>query len=244
MFKDGSHKFVIVIFAALVLLLLWKGPHVTLSTLDTQNVISTSATARVEAQPDKAEIYLNIETLDMDAQKSQQDNSRISESVISSLMRAGVARADIETSQYSLQQKIRFGREGEQIIEGYSTLHILKVKTTAVDNVGSLIDAGINGGANGINNLVFTLSDEKQAELRNEAIADAAAEAKGKAKAMAGSMGVKLGKLKTVSESSFSFVPYFAPMAAFAEKAAPVPTQVLPQTVEVSVTLSVTYEIG
>ncbi len=243
MFREGSNKPLIIVLALIVLLLLWRGSSITVSTGAEKNVISVSSTANAKAQPDKAEVYLRIETLDADAQKSQQENSRISDNVISRLMAAGAAKKDIETSQYSLQQKIRYGREGEQIIEGYSAVHILKVTTTEMDNVGSLIDAGVNGGANGIENIVFTLSDEKQAELRNEAIAKAAVEAKGKAKKIADSLGAKLGRLSTASESSYNFVPYLASFAV-AEKAAPTPTQILPQAVEVSVTLNIVYSIG
>ncbi|MBI2176574.1 SIMPL domain-containing protein [Candidatus Woesearchaeota archaeon] len=245
MLKDESFsKVIIVVLAIAVAVLLLKGAaNVTISTTPEQDVISVSATANINSPPDKAELYAKIETLAADAQASQQQNSRISDAVINKLISEGVNKKDIETSQYYLDQKVRYGKEGEQIIEGYVTIHVLKITTEKTTEVGKLIDAAIQGGANGINSIVFTLSDERKAELRNEAIANAAAEAKEKAKTIAESLGVKLGNLRTVSESSFDFRPYYAPLAV-AEKATSAPTQVLPQNVEVSATLAVAYSIG
>lgn len=243
--KDGifgkALLFALVIMVAA--LLLRGGTNVSLDTASQQDTISVSATANIQAQPDKAELYVKIATLDTDAQKSQQKNSEISDQVIKNLLLEDVSKKDIETSQYYLDQKIRYGRDGEQIIDGYETIHILKITTAQTTEVGKLIDVAIKGGANGINSIVFTLSDEKKAELRNEALADAATEAKQKATKIAASLGVRLGKLHTASESSFDFRPYFAPMAA-AEKAVSAPTQVLPQAVEVSATLAVEYSVG
>lgn len=243
MFKDESFgKVVIVILAIAVAALLLRGAtKVSLSTLPEQDTISVSATANIESPPDKAELYVKIETLAPDAQASQQKNSEISGQVIKNLLLEDVAKKDIETSQYYLDQKIRYGREGEQIIEGYVTMHILKITTAKTTEVGKLIDAAIQGGANGINSIVFTLSDEKKAELRNEALANAAAEAREKAKTIAESLGVKLGKLHTASESSFDIRPYFASYAAGEKSEAP--TQIQPQQVQVSATLAVEYSI-
>lgn len=245
MFKDGSFgKGVIIILAIAVVVLLLRGTtRVSLDTASQQDTISVSATAKIESQPDKAEVYVKVDTVDGDAQQSQQKNSQISDQVIKNLLLEDVSKKDIETSQYYLDQKIRYGKDGEQIIDGYETIHVLKITTAQTTEVGKLIDAAIKGGANGISSIVFTLSDEKKAELRNEALANAAAEAKQKATKIADSLGVKLGKLHTASESGLDFRPYYAPLVA-AEKAASDPTQVLPQAVEVTATLSAAYSIA
>jgi uncharacterized protein len=247
MFKEGTSKVLISLMVVVALVLLWRGSNVTVNTGTQDRIISVSSTATIETQPDKAELYLNIETLGNDAQQSQVNNSVVSSKVISALTAAGISKSDISTSQYSLQQRIKYGKEYEQIFEGYSTTHVLKISTANVDDVGSLIDAGISNGANGINDIVFTLTDAKQAELKSEAIANASVEARYKAQKIADGLGVKLGKLNTAYESSYNYRPY-APNVAMYDKvtaagAEPAPTSVLPQTVEVDVTLSVTYEI-
>ena len=119
----------------------------------------------------------------------------------------------------------------------------MKVTSTKTSEVGSLIDAAIKGGANGIENIVFTLSDDKKAELTKQALGQAAGDVEEKARKIAESLGVRLGKAHTISESSFGITPYYATYAA-AEKAAPTPTQVLPQNVEVTASLSVVYSVG
>ena len=248
MFREESNKFVIIALVALVavvLVLVWRGTgKVSFSQPEEKDMISVSATANVEAQPDKAELYLKIETLNKDVQKSQEENSRISDNVITELTASGVAKKDIETTQYYLDQKIRYGREGEQIVEGYVTLHVLRTTTAKTTEVGKLVDAAMEGGANGINSIAFTLSDSKKAELRNEALGKAAAEAKEKAEKIAESLGVRLGKLHTVSESSFDFRPYYAGFAAPSQKSESTPTQIQPQAVEVTATLQISYFVN
>lgn len=235
-------KAIVLILAIAVVLLLVRGAaQPGASQAAEKDAISVSSTAKVSSAPDKAELYANIETVDKDAQKSQQQNSELSDKVIKSLLLEGIARKDIETSQYYLNQKIRYGREGEQIFEGYETVHVLKITATETAAVGNLIDAAVSSGANGISSIIFTLTDEKQAELRNEALGKAAAEAKAKAGKIAESLGVRLGKLNAASESSFDIRPYFAPLAA-AEKAA-IQTRILPQNVEVTATIAVAYSL-
>ncbi len=242
MFKDDSNKLAIIALVAIVLLLVWRsGPAA--SGQATDRGITVSSTSTIEAQPDKAEVYLKVETLNANPQQSQDDNSRISDAVMKALAFEGVEKKDIETSQYYLDQKIRYGRDGEQIIDGYVTVHVLKVTTTETADVGTLIDASVNAGANGVNNIVFTLSDGKRAELRKQAIQEASAEAREKAENIAKGLGVKLGKLQNAAEQSFSVTPYYAYAPMAAEKAGG-PTQIQPQTVQVSATLNVAYSIA
>ncbi len=244
MFKEESNRFVVIVLAVIIALLIFRGAGKTVISTEAQkDTISVSATANVESLADTAELYVKVETLDTDAKDSQQKNSETSNDVIKELLLAGAAKNDIETSQYYLDQKIRYGREGEQIIEGYVTIHVLKVTTTQTNDVGSLIDAAIKGGANGINNIIFTLSDEKKAELRNQALAQASDEAQQKAKKIAASLGIKLGNVHTAVESSYDYRPYYASYD-IAAKSAPAPTQIEPQKVEVSASLSVEYSIG
>ena len=244
MFKEESNRFVVIVLAVIIALLIFRGAGKTVISPEAQkDTISVSATANVESLADTAELYVKVETLDTDAKVSQQKNSETSNDVIRELLLAGAAKNDIETSQYYLDQKIRYGREGEQIVEGYVTIHVLKATTTQTNDVGSLIDAAIKGGANGINSIIFTLSDEKKAELMNQALAQASDEAQQKAKKIAASLGVKLGRLHTATESSFNYQPYYASYD-MAAKAAHAPTQIEPQKVEVSASLAVVYSIS
>lgn len=244
MFKEEPGKFVIIVLAVIIALLIWRSTGKTVVSPEAQeDTISVSATTNVDSLPDKAELYAKIETLDTDAKQSQQKNSEVSDQVIKNLLLEDVSKKDIETSQYYLDQKISYGREGEQIVEGYVTIHVLKITTAKTTEVGRLVDAAINGGANGINSIAFTLSDSKKAELRNEALGKAAAEAKEKAEKIADSLGVRLGKLHTVIESSFDFRPYYASYAVAEKAAALTPTQIQPQAVEVTAALSVVYEV-
>ncbi len=238
MFRENTNKTAVIALLVVIGLLLWKGMATT-APLTEKDTISVSSTSTIEAQPDKAEVYLKVETVRPNPQQSQEDNSRISDKVINALKGEGAQDKDVETTQYTLEQKIRYGQNGEQIIEGYSTTHVIRLTTTETTQAGRFIDAAINAGANGVNSVVFTVSPEKEAELKNQAIAAASADARAKAAKIAQGLGVKLGKLHTAQESSY-FIPYYAPLAEKSTQA----TTIQPQAVQVTASLSVSYSIA
>ena len=112
--------------------------------------------------------------------------------------------------------------------------------------VGTIVDVAVKNGANQINNINFGLSDAKNQEYKQKALADAATNAKEKAETIASSLGVKLGKIKTVSESSYDYRPYMYNMkmsAGAAEDMVAEAAQVLPSDVTVSGTIQITYYV-
>ena len=113
--------------------------------------------------------------------------------------------------------------------------------------VGKIVDIAVTNGANQINNINFGLSEEKEQEYKKQALAEATKNAKSKAETIAQSLDVKLGKIKSVSESSFRYMPYPVAMEAKAggdfaidEAEAAV---VMAKDVTVTATISLVYNI-
>jgi len=76
------------------------------------------------------------------------------------------------------------------------------------------------------------------------ALADATKNAKSKAETIAESLGVKLGKIKSVSEASFQYRPYVYAMEAKAAGAPQVEEAVvMPKDVSVTARISLVYNI-
>ena len=207
-----------------------------------QNAITVSGNAKLDTEPDMAEIFVRIETFSENAQDAKDENARLSDSVIKALKKEGINDKDVETTSFFLSPRYRYDSDKEEnILEGYTLSHVLKVTATNIEAAGKLVDVAVDSGANGIDSVSFTLSKEKQKEISELALGRAAEVAGEKARALASSLKVNLGKIVSVQESSFDFIAYDAPLKAFAvEKAA---TQISPENVEVSARVTVSYGI-
>lgn len=209
-----------------------------------RNTISVSGQGKAITQPDKSEIYAKINTEGSTATAAKDANSKLSEQVIKALNNKGVQKKDIETAYYYLSKKQEWSETERKLIDrGYEVNHQLKITTRNLDNVGDLIDTAVNAGANGVDSVSFGLTEEKQKEVNKEALSMASKNAEDKAEAITESIGVSLGKLVTISESNFNYIPYMIQGAQF-EKAAGAPaTEILPQTLEITASVNLIYEI-
>lgn len=199
--------------------------------------------------PNKAEIYVKIITLEKTAQESRNKNSQIASSVTKVLKKEGVRDKDIETSQFFISQKYEYeeiteagSRKSRQTLIGYEVTNILKVTTQDLDKAGRLIDAAVDNGANDIERVSFGLTKEKEKEIKQQAMILASNDAKEKAVALATNLEVSLLKPISISESSFYYQPFEVARGALLEKAAP-ETIISPQRLEVSASVSLAYEI-
>ncbi len=246
MMTDKNNTLLIVLIAGIlliaVIMVLNSGQTKIINTSQQQNAITVSGNAKLDTEPDMAEIYARIETFSENAQDAKDENAKLSDSVIKALKKEGINDKEIETTGFFLSPRYRYDRDTEEsILEGYTLSHILKVTTNDIDKAGKLVDVAVDNGANGVDSVTFTLSKEKQKEISGLALAHAAEVAQERAKALASSLKVNLGKVVSVQESSFDFIAYDATAKTFAvEEAA---TQIIPENVEVSARVTVSYEI-
>jgi len=211
-----------------------------------QNAISVSGNAKLEVEPDQAEVHVSVETSDEKADIAKNENARLSDNVIKALKSEGINDEDIETTSFYISPRYKWDNDNqEQILTGYTATNTLKVTTKDVDNAGKVIDTAVDNGATGIQNVNFGLSKEMQKEVFGEALISASRVARDKAESLANSLGVNLGKVVSVQESNFNFVPFdYAPRMELMESSkAGIPTQIEPGKVEVNAFVSVAYEI-
>ena len=102
----------------------------------------------------------------------------------------------------------------------------------------------MDAGVTQVDNVGFTLSDEKEKEVKAGLIADASAKARAKAELLAESMDVSVGDVLLLTESSYTPGIYYGryDMLAMEAKAAPAPS-ISPEKVTLSVTVNVDFEI-
>ena len=216
-----------------------------------KRIVSVSGTSSLAVEPNKAEIYIKITTLEKTAHDSKNRNSQVSSSATKALKKEGIKDADIETSQFLISPKYEYeetaeasSRKSRQILVGYKVTNVLKVTTQNLEKVGKLIDAAVDNGANDIERITFGLTKQKENEIKKQVMIIASDDAKEKAVALITNLGASLGRIISISESSFFYQPFeISSREALFEKAVAAETEIGPQKIDVSATVSLVYEI-
>ncbi|MBI4016459.1 MAG: SIMPL domain-containing protein [Candidatus Aenigmarchaeota archaeon] len=209
------------------------------------NRLSVSGDAKLDTPSNMATVFLRTEVLDNDPKVAQDKNAEISRRAINALVASGVDKNDIQTTDYDLQLVREWNPKTEQQEEkGYRAGHTLKVSTMKLDKIGQYLKTAVDAGVNNVQNIQFSLSREKQREIKNAALSSAAKTAQEKADALASSLGVRLGRIVSVSESSFDVYPvpryYAKEMITMAEAAPPIQ----PAEVTAQATVNVVFELA
>ena len=169
-------------------------PHLGRSADAPAKTITVSGNGTVTTVPDRASFDFTIETRAQTATGAMARNADAAAAVATALKNAGVAAADIQTSQVSLAPQTN--QDGTEII-GYAASNTISVKTT-IAKAGSVVDAAVGAGANGVSGPSLSRSDEDA--LYRDALKKAVADAGEKAKALASAAGLSLGGVQTIVE--------------------------------------------
>ncbi len=200
--------------------------------------ITARAVGTVVAAPDTATVVLGVETRDRSATAALTANSERANAVIGVLQGAGVAAADIRTSQLTVYPTTapETGR-----ITGYEVSNQVTATLHDIAAAGALIDQAAAAAADAIRvqTIQFSIADESTA--RAEARADAVRRALAQARQLADAAGVGLGPVRSIVELSGEQPP--TPYKAEADRAQlAVPIQ--PGTQELTVTVEVVHDIA
>ena len=198
-------------------------------TAQTAPTIQTQGMATLAANPDQAQITVSVITNGPTAQAAAQANASTSTAVQNAL-KALTPAPMIQTIGYSVYPQYT----GAQTLTGYTASNSIQVTTLDLSTIGSLIDTANQAGANSVGGITFGLQNPDP--VKQQALTQAAKQARAHADALAAGLGGKTGPVVSAVEGS-TYTPIFAGGVA-AGAAAPVPTPV--QTGQVNVTASVT----
>lgn len=128
----------------------------------------------VKVQPDTAIIILGVVTENMQLKAAQEENSRIVANILDILRNMGIPSKDITTQSYVIEPQYDY-IEGKQVFRGYRVSHSLRITVRDISKVGEVIDAAVEGGANVVNSISFTVSDPSKyyRQALNVALEDA-----------------------------------------------------------------------
>ena len=217
------------------------GPTYITSSEVPQAKITVSETGKVSRVPDRASVSAGVVTQAKTADAAMSANAAKMKAAFEELRAAGLQEKDIRTSQMSLNPRYNYKNRQSPTIDGYEVRNTVSATTDDLEKVGPMLDALVKAGVNNINGVSFSISDPSaaQAQAREKAVKAA----KAKAESMAAAAGVSLGKLTLISENNRGrFVPQ--PVAyARAESLQAAATPIAAGEQNLSVTVSLTYEI-
>jgi uncharacterized protein YggE len=201
--------------------------------------ITVSAHGDTSARPDRVRIALGVQTTARTAGLAVEQNARLQSAVLDTLRALGIPAAQLRTIGYSLYPERAPDRgTGEPAaITGYTASNTVQVDLKRVDLVGSVIDASVGRGANGVSSLEFYIADPEP--LHRAALAEAVRIARSSADAIAHAAGGRLGRLLEIAAGT-GVRPILAAEAMARGQAYATPVESGEQTV--SADISATWE--
>lgn len=213
-----------------------------------KNTISMSAEGKVSSTPDLATINIGVISNGSTAKQVTDDMSVKSNKIIDFVKQQGIDAKDITTSNFSVYPTYDYQNGGNKI-NGYQGSESISIKVRGVDKstdkLSKVLDGAVTSGSNQIQGISFGFDDADN--LRQEARKQAIEKARQKAQELADATGLKLGRIVSISESSFGVpapIPYGVGMGGggldAVKSTAPA---VEPGNQDITASVNVTFEI-
>jgi uncharacterized protein YggE len=191
----------------------------------------------VRVAPDYAQIRGGVTTKGKTVKEATDANSKVMAAITAALLNAGIAQADIQTAQFSIQPVYAPPQPpNESKLAGYSVSNQVTVTGRPLGKVSEILDRMVDAGVTDIGNVSFLHSDPAKAldQAREAAVADA----RRKAELYAHASGFTLGRVAWLTEDTGTMPPVPTPMfRAQASMAAPVPISAGEDTLRVRITV-------
>jgi uncharacterized protein len=158
-----------------------------------------AGTGAAAAPPDMATLSVGAEAEGAKTAAAQKAVDEKLRRVLEAAKAAGVAPADVRTAQYSVSPRQVFAPGKPPRNDGYKVSSTVEIKLRKLKDLGALLDAVAEAGADHVYGVTFEVSNRR--ELEDQAREEAARDARRKAEALARSLGVKLGPLLSAGEA-------------------------------------------
>lgn len=176
---------------------------------DPCDTVTALGTATVTVQPDAATLSIGVTTQDTLVTVAQTANATAMQSVLQALRDGGVAEADLQTQNYSVNpiydyQNGKFSNA--QTVSGYEVSNAVQVTVRALDQLPTLLDTAMAAGANQSYGITFI--SNQSAAAYDQAMAAAAADAVRKARLLAAASGRAVGQVLSLAEANDVYMAY------------------------------------
>ena len=206
--------------------------------------LSVTGSGTVLVESDLAIVTVGVQETSKDVLEAQSTVNEKIAAIKQALLDAGVEESEINTDSINIYANYDYS-DNTEVIVGYTARNSLSVRTTDMDNVGSLIDAAFVAGANTLDNVQFTVQDDTQA--REQALTMAVEDARRKADVLASAAGLQVASIESISEGGVSVYDsmrnYAADTVMAAEESGGAGTLVQAALVSVDATVCMEFEL-
>jgi hypothetical protein len=212
------------------------------ATAEVRPQLTVGGTGLVRLSPDTASINLGVATQDTDVAQAVAASNLAAEAIIEAVKALGVAPEDVRTTYFNVSPQPMFDQNGQPTGQtNYWVNNSLVVTLRQVDQLGTVLQAAVDAGANSINGITFDLSDKSQAEeqARQAAIADA----RQRAERLASAAGATLGEIVSIHTGGYSYGAINYVEAASAGSAGGGTVPIAPGTFDVRIDVSLAYTL-
>jgi len=231
--------------ALAVLLLALQNPTGSANVIESNNgTIEVSGFGKVSVEPDEGHVVVSVEVESKTASGAADQNAVIVNRVITKIKSVGVEK--VETKSYRVEpiyqwveEPIEQGKEGvtkRSVIIGYKARTTLEI-VAQPGLVGKVIDAAMSGGANRIDSVFFTLSENSRKSAYEKALRKAVEDAENKTRVVAEELGIGNYRISKVVVG-YGYIP-----RSIEAKTTLGRTTIIPSEVEVTATVNLVYEI-
>jgi len=208
-------------------------------------LITVSGSGQSFSEPDEGTVRLGVEAQERRAREAQASANTKASALLAAIKKLGINEDQIRSTRITLQP-IYAPQTPERVQEprivAYRANNTVSVRVLNLQQVGPVIDAGLDAGANRLEGVHFGLRNDLPA--RQQALEQAVKEARQKADTMARALGVRLGRLQTAQEGGVHVNPPPMMMAGTAEmRGRGDSTPVSPGEVEVGASVTLQYRI-
>lgn len=213
------------------------------ATTDNLRTITVFGEGQVKAKPDLALVSLGVQNEAASANTAQEANSRAMQNVVSKLKQLGIKEEDMQTSRYNIYPYYDYSQEKAPKLAGYRANSVITIKIKDLEKVGDVIDAGVEAGANSIEEVRFTIENDR--DLYLQALEAAAKDASAKAASLTKAFGISLKQIRTIEELGGSRMDFISQYGVEKEDMVQrvSATPIIPGSVTVSVQIKVVYDL-
>jgi uncharacterized protein YggE len=203
--------------------------------------ITVNGSGKVTLSPDMANISIGVQTENENASKAVSTNNTQAQKVITALKNAGIPAEKIRTTDFSIYPRQEYDQNGEVVRTTYVVNNTVYITVNDLTKVGGILDTAVQAGANNISGIQFDVTD--RSEANKQALQAAVQNAHSRAVIIAEAADVGLGAVQSI-QTSISGGETAIYRNVMAQPAAPAEVPISPGQMDITVEITVVYEIA
>src|SRR5690242_16651478 len=111
-------------------------------------VITASSTGEAQLTPDRAAVYIGVQTRASTANAAARDNAQRQRAIIDAIVALGIPRDQISTENYTVAPDTRYDQQTQRTtVTGYVVSNVVRVEVRRIEQVGTVLDTALAKGA-------------------------------------------------------------------------------------------------